>query len=104
MNISFNISDALGAQFISASRWTFSNREDLTDERICKKFLKRKIGELVDTYNRFLAIGETEQNLLSAKSTAVSASTVLYTLERTFEAAKNQYAASYVPTDAGEEN
>lgn len=55
MNISFNVSDELGADYLLAARWKISN-PDLTDEQVMKRYLKRCMGVLIDEYKKDLAL------------------------------------------------
>lgn len=77
MNISFNIPDDTGADFILAAHWKISN-PDLTDEQVMKKHLKRCIGLLIDEYKKDqvlsadrAAVKQMQRELLDAQQALV---------------------------------
>lgn len=100
MNISFNITDNIGESFISASRWKIDLPE-ISDNRVMIKYLKNCIGELVDSYAKYKAIGNDEQNLQDLKSQALTISNQLFVAERSYYDKKKSFESGYTPTDTG---
>jgi hypothetical protein len=100
MNISFNIQDDLGAQFVTASKWVI-NRPDLTDDKVCDKYLKQKIGELVDSHRRFTVLGEPEIEVSSLRTQVRTIGTKLFAAEVKLNASRSFFESGFVATDTG---
>ena len=64
MQISFNIADDVGAEFLLAAK-DFNNDPALTDTQNINKCLKKQIARIIDVYHRKLAIGALEDNVNS---------------------------------------
>lgn len=102
MNIAFSIPDEIGATFISASRWRYPTRNDLTDNRICVKYLKYSIGTLIDEYDRYVAIGSLEQELDALRQESETKLQAKVEAERALDIARRDYNQSAVTTNLGD--
>lgn len=100
MNINLNISDELGEQFISASRWMI-NRPDLTDDRIVKKNIKRYIGDCINDYNKNLALNESSSLVTSLESEISDIKNKLIIAREDFLRAKQNVDSVFTPIDVG---
>ncbi len=97
MLINFNINDASGSNFITASRWNLNDQVS-SDDHIVKVSLKQYIGSIIDTYNAYLAVGvlQASASLLSAQY-----STLLVQLDAAVASSQSLFANTYVPTNMG---
>jgi len=62
MQISFNIADDVGAQFLVGAK-AILNDPALTDTQNINKCLKKQIGKIIDDYNKKQAIGALEDTV-----------------------------------------
>lgn len=100
MNINFNVTDELGNQFITASRWMI-DRPDLTDDRIIKKNIKRYIGDCIDNYNRSLLLNESASLVTTLESQLVSTRNQLVVAQEDYLKAKGDIDSIYTSVDVG---
>lgn len=100
MNINFNVPDALGEQFISASRWMIV-RPDLTDDRIIKKNIKRYMGDCIDNYNKSLLLNDSASLVTTLESQAYSFRNQFVIAQEKLEKAKAALNTIYTPVDIG---
>ncbi len=91
MNISFNVSDELGADYLLAARWKISN-PDLTDEQVMKKYLKRCMGVLIDEHKKDLALSTDRAAVKQMQKELLDAQQALVVKVR-------DYDATATPTD-----
>lgn len=103
MTLNFNITDDLGNQFISALRWKYPDRTNLTDDRLIKKHLKRCMGYLIDEQRQNVALGTTEQTLNTLRQQSMDMMRNMEELERQYFEEKQALTSTFVPTDTGEE-
>ena len=89
MNISFNIADDIGAEFVSAVRLQV-NRPDLSDSRIINKFLKRVITDTVNDYRRHLALATEESELATLTAQQISNMQILDAAKISLEQKKTE--------------
>lgn len=108
MNISFNVTNEIGAKYLAAVRWNIG-RPDLTDEKIMNKYLKRCIASLIDEHARYLAIGkdETAVNTLKQQIAALEANNLslqlkLMNAEDKLRDSAKLYSETAVPVDIPE--
>jgi hypothetical protein len=99
MNIQFNISDDKGPALIAAARWLIPDRLDLTDDKIISKYLKQKIGELIDSHTRYLAVGIDEANFKTIQSQYKQLQYQLMAAENTFRGKLENFEKNKVPTE-----
>lgn len=100
MNINFNVTDELGKQFITASRWMI-DKPELTDDRIIKKNIKRYIRDCIDNYNRFLLINESASLVTTLESQLVSTRNQLIVAQEDYMKAKSDIETIYNSVDVG---
>lgn len=63
MNISFNIQDDIGAQFLLAAKWKLGD-DTLTDQKATSKSLKAAIAAIIEEYNKAQVL-QTDELVIS---------------------------------------
>lgn len=100
MNINFNIPDALGEKFISASRWMIDGNE-LSDDRVIKKNIKKYIGNCIDGYNKSLLLSDSASLVSNLTSQVENFRNQCFLANEEYAKAKNVVEATYTNTDVG---
>jgi len=98
MNISFNITNILGEQFISASRWKL-NEFEMNDDRIVKRNLKKYIGSCIDEYNKCMILNESSSMVLSLEEQAESLRRQCLLANEEYAKARSLLESTYTPVD-----
>lgn len=101
--ISFNISDEISGSFISASRWKIPNREDLSDDRVCNKCLKRYIGSLIDDYNKHLVIDVFDSEILALSNAKDQAITNFHSSLQTYQEEREEFLTNFTSSVVDDE-
>jgi hypothetical protein len=100
MNINFNITDELGEKFISASRWMIDGNE-LSDDRIIKKNIKKYIGNCIDGYNKSLLLGDSASLVSNLTSKAEDFRNRCFIANEEYAKARSVVEATYTNIDVG---
>lgn len=100
MTITLNVTDEIGAKYLLAARWKI-NDQALTDTKVMNKYLKQKIGELIDEHKRWVAVGADEAALKTLREQAMSLQSQMMSADMDVRGKIENFEKTKVPTDVG---